>query len=215
VLIDISQEAVSGAADRLAATLGGNIPVTPVTADYTSEVDLPNGQRAPRRTVVYFPGSTIGNFEWPDAVDFIRRCRALVGPGGAVLIGTDLTKDADTLEAAYNDRAGVTGAFNKNLLNHCNHRLGTSFDLADFEHRAIYDAEERRIEMHLVAQRDLTMTVAGQRFPMEEGSHIRTEFSHKYRMEDIDRLAESGGFRRTRTWTDPKKWFAVSLFEGD
>ena len=193
-----------------------SLEVLPVCADYTAEWVLPPREREARRNVAFFPGSTIGNFERHEARSFLARVARLCGPGGALLIGADLHKERSVLERAYDDPEGVTAAFNLNLLARINRECGADFDPAAFRHHAFYDEARRRVEMRLVAQRDLEVTMpcpsSGPiRFPFAAGDFITTEYSHKYTREDFGALAAEGGWRVERVWTDEREWFGVWL----
>jgi dimethylhistidine N-methyltransferase len=158
---------------------------------------------------VYFPGSTIGNFTPQEAHDFLCRIRELCGEKGGLLIGVDLKKDAPTLEAAYNDARGVTAQFNLNVLHRINNELGGNFDIAHFEHRAIYDAVAGRIEMHLVSRRAQIVRVGERAFSFREGETILTEYSHKYSLDEFAHLAQRSGWRVEKVWTDAGHLFSV------
>jgi dimethylhistidine N-methyltransferase len=162
-----------------------------------------------RRRVIYFPGSTIGNFTTAEAAAFLANARAVVGAGGAMLIGVDLKKDPALLNAAYNDAQGVTAQFNLNLLARINRELGADFDLAAFRHRAFYDAALGRIEMHLVSGRDQQVTLPGHVFRFRSGETIHTENSYKYSVAEFQDLARSAGYAPQECWTDPERLFAV------
>jgi len=159
--------------------------------------------------VAFFPGSTIGNLEPADAEAFLRRIASWCGPGGGLVIGVDLKKDHATLEAAYNDRAGVTAAFNLNLLERMNRELDADFDLEGFRHRAVYDAERGRIEMRLISRRPQTARLQEQAIAFDEGEWITTEYSYKYALEDFRRLAARAGFEVAQVWTDDRHLFSV------
>ncbi|MFO8098244.1 MAG: L-histidine N(alpha)-methyltransferase [Salinibacter sp.] len=208
VPIDISREHLVDSAEQI-AELYPHIPVQPLCADYTDEFDLPEPPRPAARTVVYFPGSTLGNFQPSDARDFLADIATTVGPDGGILIGVDLKKDVDTLRAAYNDADGVTAAFNKNLLRRMNRELEATFDLDRFEHQALWNEEEGCIEMHLRSQADQTVTVAGEVISFEEGETIRTEYSYKYTLDDFEALAAQAGFVVDQVWTDDQSLFSV------
>jgi L-histidine N-alpha-methyltransferase len=210
VLVDISREHLMRSADRLASELP-HVEVLPVVADFTAPFAVPRPRGRVQRRVVYFPGSTIGNFLPEQATRLMRQMAAQVGPGGGLLIGTDLRKDPAVLEAAYDDAQGVTAAFNKNLLRRINRELGADFDLRAFEHRAIYDEEHGRIEMHLVSREAQTVRMAGRRFELAAGEAIRTEYSHKYTIDGFHELAAPAGWRAEQVWMDEKAWFAVHL----
>jgi dimethylhistidine N-methyltransferase len=210
VLVDISREHLHRSAARLAAELP-HVEVLPVCADFTAPFLVPRPHGRVRRRVVYFPGSTIGNFLPEQAVRLMRRMAEQVGKGGGLLIGTDLRKDPAVLEAAYDDSQGVTAAFNKNLLRRINRELGADFDLGAFEHRAIYDEERGRIEMLLVSREAQEVRVAGRRFVLAAGEAIRSEYSHKYTIPGFHELAGAAGWRAEEVWVDPREWFAVHL----
>jgi uncharacterized SAM-dependent methyltransferase len=159
--------------------------------------------------VVYFPGSTIGNLHPVEAVTFLRRMALLCGPRGAMVIGVDLKKQTDVLEAAYNDRQGVTAAFNLNLLARINRDLQADFSIADFGHRAVYDAGYGRIEMHLVSQKPQTVHVGERQFEFTEGETILTEHSYKYSVAEFARLATAARFRVERTCCDERHLFNI------
>jgi dimethylhistidine N-methyltransferase len=210
VPIDISREHLR----RSATALAGEFPdlrVVAVCADYTSEVELPD--LGEDRRVAFFPGSTIGNFEPDEAAGFLRRIATLVGRGGGLVIGVDLKKDRATLERAYDDAAGVTAAFNLNILSHINGALGADFDLARFHHVALWNETEGRIEMHLESRVGQTVSVAGRRFRLAAGERIHTENSYKYEIGEFHRLAARAGLKARRTWTDENGLFSVHFLE--
>jgi dimethylhistidine N-methyltransferase len=165
------------------------------------------------RRVVYFPGSTVGNFTPAEARQLLRGIADLCGAGGALLIGVDLKKDPAILDAAYNDAAGVTAAFNLNLLARMNRELEADFDPSAFRHRAFYDPNRGRVEMHLVSLRHQWVRVGGVLVPFAAGETIHTENSHKYTVEEFGRLADRVGFRPVKVWTDPDRLFSVQLYE--
>lgn len=210
VLVDISREHLSRSAARLAAELP-HVEVLPVFADFTTPFAVPRPRAAVGRRVVYFPGSTIGNFLPEPATRLLGQMAAQVGPGGGLLIGTDLRKDPAVLLPAYDDAQGVTAAFDKNLLRRINRELGADFDLAAFDHQAIYDEALGRIEMRLVSREAQTVRVAGRRFVLAEGEAIRTEYSHKYTIQGFHELAAAAGWQAEEVWVDDKAWFAVHL----
>ncbi|MBI2977384.1 MAG: L-histidine N(alpha)-methyltransferase [Rhodospirillales bacterium] len=209
VPIDISRHHLL----REAAILNDEYPalaVMPVVADFTQPLRLPeSAETAGRKRVVFFPGSTIGNFDPPAAGEFLTRIAATAGKGGALLIGVDLKKDEQTLVRAYDDRAGVTAAFNLNMLARINRELAGDFDLGQFRHRALYDRERGRIEMHLVSRREQTATVLGRRFRFRAGETIHTENSYKYDVDEFAALAAGHGFAAERTWIDPARLFSL------
>jgi dimethylhistidine N-methyltransferase len=190
-----------------------HIDVFPVCADFSSEIDLPAPLRTPQRTVVYFPGSTIGNFTPEEASEILDRIACLAGRGGGLLVGIDLVKSTSILEAAYNDARGVTAEFNLNLLRRINRELGANCDLRAFKHRAHFNPEKRRIEIFLVSQREQTVSLLGEEFHFAHGEAILTEYSHKYTVDGFAQLAAEAGFRLRRAWTDDQQWFAVLYLE--
>ena len=213
VPVDISREHLLAESARLADEMP-QLVILPLCGDFTVELELPEPPTPAKRTAVYFPGSTIGNFERDAAAALLRVVREEVGAGGALLIGVDLRKDEERLVRAYDDAAGVTAAFNKNLLVHVNRELGADFELDGFRHEARWVDDPGRVEMHLVSQRAQTVTLAGERFDFEAGESICTEHSHKYTLEDFAALAASAGFEVTRVWTDPEALFSVQLLTG-
>ena len=168
---------------------------------------------AVNRNLVFFPGSTIGNFSLEQARQLLKVMAIEAGPGGGLLIGVDLKKDRATLESAYNDAAGVTAAFNLNLLVRLNREIGADFDLGQFTHRAIYDEDKGRIEMHLVSAKDQSVTIAGRRIDFAAGEYILTECSHKYELQEFADLAAEAGFNIRKVWTDPERMFSVQYLE--
>lgn len=212
VPVDISREHLFTAAGSLAKDYP-NIHIVPVCADFTQQVELPSFIRTAPRRVVYFPGSTIGNFEPSKARELLVRMRELVGKNGAVLIGTDLRKDPRVLERAYADAAGVTAEFNINALRHLNRELGANFDLDAFDHLAVWVEDASRIEMHLVSKRDQVVQIGGEKVHFERGEHLRTEYCHKYTLDSFSDLAATAGLAVKRIWTDANKMFAVQLLE--
>jgi dimethylhistidine N-methyltransferase len=170
----------------------------------------PSAPEGPR--LAFFPGSSIGNFDPPGAADFLATVAEVVGPGGWLLIGVDLKKDKAILDAAYNDAAGVTAAFNLNLLERINRELGADFDLDAWGHRAFYDPGKGRIEMHLESLADQVVTVAGRAFEFAAGETIHTENSYKYAVDEFRALAGQAGFVAEAVWTDPQDLFSVQLF---
>jgi dimethylhistidine N-methyltransferase len=208
VPIDVSGEHLLRSAAALAADYP-DLSVLPLCADFTGPLHLPEPPQPAARRVVYFPGSTIGNFTPEEAVGLLRATARRCGPGGGLLLGVDLRKDTQVIEAAYNDRQGVTAAFNRNLLVRINRELGADFAVGQFAHRAFYDAEHGRIEMHLVSRRDQRVQVAGAEFYFATAESIRTEYSHKYAGETVNHLAAASGFVARRAWTDERGYFAV------
>jgi len=210
--VDISKQRLIDSAIELSKAMPA-LEILPVCADYLQELQLPKPLRKPDHVAVFFPGSTIGNLEPPIAQDFLRRVCRLCGRDGGLIIGIDLQKSREVLEAAYNDKAGVTARFNLNLLARANRELGADFDLGHWKHRAVYNEAEGRIEMHLVSEGGQRVHVGGREFVFGNGEKIITEFSYKHTLEGFARLAASAGFREaSRVWTDPAKMFAIFHF---
>ncbi|MGQ0510426.1 MAG: L-histidine N(alpha)-methyltransferase [Betaproteobacteria bacterium] len=205
--VDISEAALRGACARLAREFPW-LRLAPVAGDFSRPLEIP-GIEGPGRRVVYFPGSTIGNLTPEEALGFLRMTRGQVGPRGAMLVGVDLKKDAGVLHAAYNDAAGVTAAFNLNLLTRINRELGANFDLRRFRHYAFYNATPGRIEMHLVSLARQAVKLGRHRFAFEPGETIHTENSCKYSVAGFQALASQAGFRGRRAWTDRRGLFAL------
>ena len=189
-----------------------DLEILPVCADYLQPVALPSPSRKAARNIVYFPGSTIGNFEPDEAAEFLRRIANVCHPDGGLLIGADLKKDPHVLEAAYNDSAGVTAQFNLNLLDRVNRELGADFDLDQWRHRAIYNSSAGRIEMYLISEIDQFVHLDEHKFHFRRGEKITTEFSYKYAPEDFAALAAKAGFEFARIWTDDARLFGVFYF---
>jgi dimethylhistidine N-methyltransferase len=188
------------------------LEVLPVCADYLQPVVLPSPRHKPARNVVYFPGSTIGNFEPNEALEFLRRIANVAGLGGGLLIGVDLQKDQSVIEAAYNDSAGVTAEFNLNLPAHINREVGADFDLSQWRHRAIYNSEVGRIEMYLISTTDQTVHIGDREFHFRAGEKILTEHSYKHTPEGFIALARQAGFDFVKLWTDDARLFGVFYF---
>ncbi len=209
VPIDIAGGQLKASAGRLAEEFP-QLTIIAVCADYSQPLRLPEIESlGARRRVIYFPGSTIGNFTQPEAVRFLRRVCALAGAGGAMLVGVDLKKDPAVLHAAYNDARGVTAEFNLNLLRRINRELGADFDVSAFRHLAFYNGDIGRIEMHLESLAVQHVTLAGRRIDFDRGETIHTEYSYKYSVDDFQQLARSSGFEPQAVWTDPQQLFAV------
>lgn len=208
VPIDISAAYLAMSTKRLRSRYP-TLEITPVVADYTGDVPLPPPTSDTSRTIVYFPGSTIGNFEPKEAADFLRHVALVAAPNGALLVGVDLKKDKALLESAYDDAEGVTAAFNLNVLARANRELGTDFDLHAFDHRALYNEQLGRIEMYLVSRLAQHVRLDGRSFSFEAGEAMRTEYSYKYSIADFEALASEAGFSRQRTWTDERRLFSI------
>ena len=210
VPVDISGEHLAGAAQRLRAAYPW-LRVSPVAADFA--IDLPAAAAMAAgdetRNVVYFPGSTIGNFDPPEAERLLARFRRAAGPGGTVVVGIDLKKDPALLHAAYNDAQGVTAAFNRNVLSRMNRELSADFDVSSFAHYAFYEPEAGRIEMHLVSLKRQDVVVSGRKFRFAEGESICTECSYKYDLATAERLARAAGLHLIDAWLDDDRRFAV------
>jgi len=214
VPVEISRDHLMEAANALADEFPA-IEILPVCADFTAPFDLPEPAAHQARNVVYFPGSTIGNFPLEEAERLLQVMHAQAGPGGGLLIGVDLRKDRKTLERAYNDSAGVTARFNLNLLERINRELGADFDLDRFHHRAEWNATAGRIEMTLISDRAQVVTVAGTDFAFAKGETILTEYSHKYELAEFAALAARAGFDVGQVWTDAEGLFSVQCLERD
>ena len=186
------------------------IEMVGVGADFSSSLSLP-AEAGRGERLLFYPGSSIGNFTPADALKFLRQARELAGHGGALLIGIDLVKPADVLERAYDDPLRVTAAFNLNLLRRLNVLLGCDARIDDFEHVALFNPVHSRIEMHLQARRALTLRWTGGERTFAPGERIHTENSYKYTVEGFDRLLRDAGFTHKPCWTDDQRWFAVFL----
>jgi L-histidine N-alpha-methyltransferase len=211
VPVDISKEQLRQSSAQF-RKLFPDLEVLPVCADYLQPVTLPTPKRKPVRKVIYFPGSTIGNFEPEVALDFVQRIRRVSDNEGGLLIGVDLKKDRSILERAYNDAQGVTAQFNLNLLTRANRELGADFDLKHWKHRAIYNAEAGRIEMHLISEADQTVHIADHEFYFHAGEKIVTEYSYKHSPQGFSALAAQADFRLAHMWTDDRHLFGVFYF---
>jgi len=208
VPVDISREHLLAAANSLVQDFP-DIEVLPVAADFTQPFKLPSPRVMPLRNIVYFPGSTIGNFSAEDALALLQVMHHEAGEDGALLIGVDLQKDIGIIERAYNDDAGVTAAFNLNMLRRMNDEFGADFDLQQFSHRAIYNSEFGRIEMYLVSNEEQTVHLGDRLFHFREGETILTEHSHKYTPARFAAMAATAGFAVERVWTDTNVLFSV------
>jgi dimethylhistidine N-methyltransferase len=209
--VDISPEALTQAAARIAADYP-HLAVRPLVGDFQKLERLPR-PRSDGRRIGFFPGSTIGNLDPPEAQAFLTLARGLLGSGSLFLLGVDLVKEASTLIAAYDDAAGVTAAFNRNLLVRANREAGADFDVSGFRHRAIWKAGEAQIEMHLEAMRDMVVTVQGARFGFARGETLHTETCRKFTPEGVADLAHAAGWRLIDFWTSPEPAVALALLE--
>jgi dimethylhistidine N-methyltransferase len=208
VPVDISRQHLLETALALRLDYPG-LEILPVCADFTAPVTLPRPRRAAARRAVYFPGSTIGNFSEAGAIALMTGVARLVGPGGAFLVGVDLAKAPRVLERAYDDAAGVTAAFNLNLLTRINTEMRGSFDPDTFRHEAVWVEERGAVEMRLISERDQTVRVGDRTFPFRAGEWIHTEDSHKYGLQEFAEMARNAGLSVERVWTDEKSLFSV------
>ena len=207
VPIDVSATALAEARERLALRFP-RLRIEPVVGDFRDALVLPD-DLAPRPRMGFFPGSTIGNFRPGEATDLLRGMAVALGRGGRLVIGVDLRKATSTLLPAYDDAAGITAAFNKNLLARANRELGADFDLGSFRHEARFNGAESRIEMHLVSERAQTVRLLGRSFAFRPGETIHTENSHKYTVEAFRALAIGAGWSPRRLWIDDNELFSV------
>lgn len=209
VAVDISAEFLHESVARLRGEFPG-LEVLPLVADLGRVVELPAGLPRERR-LLFYPGSSIGNFDPPQALELLTRFRGLMAADGALLIGIDLVKDIAVLEAAYDDAAGVTAAFNLNVLDHVNRLIGSDFEPAGWRHVAFYNVAASRIEMHLEALAATRVSWPGGERRFAAGERIHTENSYKYRLAEFFALLARAGFSRSEAWTDPRDWFAAVL----
>ncbi len=208
VPIDIARGQLGATAAEIARDFP-RLRVIAVCADYSRPLALPELDDLGARRIVYFPGSTIGNFTPAEAVAFLAGAREQAGAGGGLLIGVDLKKDAARLDAAYNDTRGITAAFNLNLLARINRELGADFDLSAFRHHAFYDEATGRIEMHLESVKAQAITISGRVIRFREGETIHTENSYKYSVREFQELAQAAGLAPIECWTDAEQLFSV------
>ena len=211
VPIDISKEQLEKSSARF-REMFPTLQVLPVCVDYLEPFELPLPRRLSSRSVIYFPGSTIGNFEPEIASELLARLVDVAGDGGGLLIGVDLQKDRDVLERAYNDAAGVTAQFNKNLLVRINRELEADFDLNRWQHHAIYSPSEGRIEIYLISDNEQTVHIGAREFQFRAGEEILTEYSYKHTIAGFIELARKAGFHFEQVWTDDARWFGVFYF---
>lgn len=205
--MDIAGEHLKSSAQRLADDYPW-LDVHAARTDFTHALEIP--QRVPSaRRVVFFPGSSLGNFEPGEAIEFLNEIRELVGDDGGLLIGIDTKKDPAILNAAYNDAAGVTARFNLNLLHHLRRELDIRLDPEGFQHYAFYNEALGRIEMHLIAEQAQEVALRGERVPIAKGENIHTENSYKYDPDEFAHLARQAGLRREKYWTDSRDLFSV------
>lgn len=208
VPIDISESSLEAAVQGIRRVMP-HIRVEAMCVDFTNGFAWPAELSAPSRCLVFF-GSTIGNMEPGDAAHWLSRlCQASLRPGDKMLLGVDLKKDPALLNAAYNDAQGVTAAFNLNALRHLNNELGTDFDLGGFRHQAFYNPERGRVEMHVQALRQQTVSLGQRRLTLSPGERIHTESSYKYTVAEFRDLTASAGFRTDAVWVDAQGWFSL------
>lgn len=210
--IEISRTALLASVERLAEAYP-DVEMLPVCGDFTQPVPLPVPARGHGQVMVFFPGSTLGNFLPTDAERLLRSMHTTMGTGGRALVGIDLDKDPALIEAAYNDAAGVTADFTVNLLLRLNRDIGSDFDVQAFAHRAVYSRERMRIETFLVSLCDQQVDVAGQHFQFADGEAMEVEYSHKYTDASFSALAARAGLRVVGHWNDPRDWFGLRLLE--
>jgi dimethylhistidine N-methyltransferase len=208
VPVEISRSALLDSIPRLAAIVP-HVHILPLCADFTQNLSAPKTALRPRRTVVYFPGSTLGNFDAKQSLALLRRMHETMGANGGALIGIDLKKDPQEIEAAYNDAAGVTAQFTLNMLARFNRELGATFELSQFRHRAHYNPMAGRIETHIVSQCDQNVRVAGESIAFAKSEAMLVEYSCKYSLAEFAALAEKAGLRVERVWTDSAQRFSV------
>ncbi|MDA8017063.1 MAG: L-histidine N(alpha)-methyltransferase [Thermoanaerobaculia bacterium] len=206
--VDISLAHLRKHAAELAADFP-ELQILTVAADYTTEYELPRPATNPLRRVVFFPGSTIGNFPYSEAVEFLEHLAQVAGPGGALLLGADLVKDRDVLLRAYDDSEGVTAQFILNLLHRFNRELGADFDSSGFQHLAIWNAASERIEIYLRVLRDQIVRLGGEEIRFEAGEKVLAEYSQKYTRTSFADMAADAGLRVERVWADERDWFSV------
>ena len=204
--LDISRDYLAKAAETVAQEHPW-LEVHATCIDYSQEFELPFDLEG--RKVGFFPGSSIGNFSRGDAAEFLSRVRQQLGPNGALLIGVDMKKDKEILDNAYNDKAGVTAAFNLNLLTHLNRAFDGTFRLESFDHHAEYNEQAGCVQMFLVSKRDQVVSLAGERLKFSTGERIHTENSHKYSEEEFTSMALKAGFDSHRLWQDDNGWFSL------
>jgi dimethylhistidine N-methyltransferase len=209
VPVDISAEFLRQQADALRHEFP-DVAMLPVAADFSKPFELPEPVHEQPRAG-FFPGSTIGNFEPHEASAFLRHAARVLGRGAIFIVGVDLVKDTQVLQCAYNDKQGVTAAFNLNLLARINRELGANIDLATFEHHAFFNRERSRIEMHLASHKRQRIKIDGACIDFRAGETIHTENSYKYTAESFGALARGAGWAPTAVWTDPKKYFSVHV----
>jgi dimethylhistidine N-methyltransferase len=213
VPVDISPTALSKASQDLCGDYP-RLKVIPIIGDFTQPFELP-GQITNRPVIGFFPGSTIGNFTHDQAINFLISAREMLGKGATFIVGVDLVKDVDVLTAAYDDVAGVTARFNKNILAHINNKLSGSFNLSEFEHLAVWNETESRVEMYLVSQSDHQVTAANHTFTFAKGERIHTENSHKFTPKSFADLAAKAGWIIQDVWISEHPEFGIFSLQVD
>jgi len=208
VPVDISEEHLISSATAIRSEFPG-LEVLPVVADFTKRFALPDPAVPPLRNIVYFPGSTIGNFTHDVAQELLDVMYQEAGENGAMLIGVDLQKDPAIIERAYNDSAGVTAEFNLNMLTHLNREFGFDFDVDAYSHSARYDRDEGRMVIELISARDQVVTIGDETIDVGAGEAVLTEYSHKYTLEGFAAMAEQAGFEVRQVWTDAERYFSI------
>ena len=208
VPVDISEDHLLSSADKIRAEFP-HLEVLPVVADFTRPFALPSPTVMPLRNILYFPGSTIGNFTHDAAQQLLKVMYQEAGANGALLIGVDLQKDPAIIERAYNDSAGVTAEFNINMLRHLNREFGSNFDVNEFTHDARYSELEGRIEMRLVSSSDQSVRFGQDEISIRKGEGILTEYSHKYTLDGFAAMATRAGFTVEKVWVDADNLFSV------
>ena len=208
---DVSAEFLKQSAQRLSNEYSW-LDVVPVASDFSDPIEIPERLQSLRK-YAFYPGSTIGNFEPEDALNFLKQMRQLVGDNGGMIIGVDLHKDNEILHAAYNDKKGITAQFNLNTLSHINDILDADFNIKEFEHVALYNSKKQRIEMYLKSLKRSAYNVLGETVTFEKGELVHTEHSYKYTIEGIASLAQNSGFLLKHSWTDKKDLFSVNYLQ--
>lgn len=209
VPVDISTDYLTDAVAGLNETYP-DLHIEPVAGDFSRAITRPDSVSF-QGAMIFYPGSTIGNFEPEEAVNFLQRMRSLTGDKGMILIGVDLHKDSEILAAAYNDAADVTATFNRNVLHHLNALLGADFKPDLFRHYAFYNESLRRIEMHLISDVEQVVDCGKVQLHFAEGESIHTENSYKYTLQDFSAVVAKAGLRLEQSWTDDKNLFSVNL----
>jgi L-histidine N-alpha-methyltransferase len=206
--VDISEDHLLASADKIRADFP-ELDVLPVVADFTKQFAVPHSRVTRARNIVYFPGSTIGNFTNDVAQQLLDVMYEEAGENGAMLIGVDLQKESALIERAYNDSAGLTAEFNLNMLTHLNREFGFDFDVGAYSHSARYDEKEGRMVIELISAREQVISVGDERIDIADGEAILTEYSHKYTLEGFATMAEKAGFKVAKVWMDTERLFSV------